>query len=76
MLCMSWTKQRSKAYTAAIFAASKEYETGGAEVARQLITKHAEKQGVNPERCVRLVFSRGAGMPPNFSDIWARELTL
>ena len=73
---MSWTKKRSKEYTAAIFAASKEYETGGAEVARQLIRKHAEKKGVNPERCVRLVFSKRAGVPPNFGQIWASEQTL
>jgi len=72
---MSWTKKRSEAYTAAIFAASKEYEGGGAEVARQLIRKHAEKRGVNPERCLRLVFSKRAGMPPNFGKIWASEPT-
>lgn len=72
---MSWTKERSKQYTAAIFAASKDYETGGTEVARQLITKHAEEQGVNAERCLRLVFCSGAGVPRNFSKIWESELT-
>ena len=72
---MSWTKEQSKAYTAAIFAASKEYEFSGTEVARQLITKHAEEQGVNAERCLRLVFCSGAGVPRNFSTIWESELT-